>query len=136
PSSSVRSQAHTSSQPCAATCDNSWRRVGSANALNMSAVRSAWPASFGKLTREQHGCRAANDGFEGSAAVFMPAPYLDIYLCVRIVSTLSNRRISMYRVPHHHGRCHRHLCGDWVAGHAGDVLLGSMLGRVDHLSDG
>ena len=53
PSSSVRSHAHTSAQPRAATCESSRRRMGSASALRSTASSAASSAPSGPSAREQ-----------------------------------------------------------------------------------
>src|SRR5699024_7159324 len=80
PSGSVRSQAQTESQPCAATWESSRRRVGSDSALSTEAMRSASTLPTGPDDSVQHSSRPGVGGAPASVVavvVDMTTPYID-----------------------------------------------------------
>src|SRR5690625_4793337 len=132
PSSSVRSQAHTDSQPWPAMWDSSRRRVGSDSALRSTERRSASAASRGPPEREQHSdppaATSRGESSSDAGLAVMTRLYIDghQYVGVLFASISIDPRSSGAREHSDGGRG-----GATRTSHAADVLRGPMAGDMD-----
>src|SRR5699024_6193391 len=118
---SVRSHAHTASQPWAATCDKTRNRVGSDSALSFFALRSASETPSGEASNAQHSVAAPRRSSLISTEVLITSSYIDAHRCVHLVCSIDIHQYKELSADEHH--CNNG-CAERGAGHEGDVLPG------------